>query len=284
MTTDNLKYDDIHEALKRPMCVPEDDVINNRFDGDLNKFYDCVISVASYTIAMAYYCANDMVQRMTNEMRTHPFCNRHGFKVEMNNLLVAMRCELSDLAILEGKEHFRVQSIGREIIPYYDDKLRNILLSTENWLAKYRVNERKLLAKMFLLQGMTDRMRAVAITSWIELGRAHIAKMDNINLASEVMSKFSQKTKLYSLNRTNEAAKNLSDKICQLTYGDSEVDYNINECESIKGWIDYIETQIRDLDLLELHTAYSLEQFRGKEYLKKWAPESYRMLHPKDVT
>lgn len=244
-----------------------------------DKIFDAVSTVGSYTIAMCYHIAKDIVERTEKELKGHKLCTRLGFKNELKMLRTAIQADVVDTNILFERESGRLLIMCREIIPYCADFLPKLYYSTENFIARYGCSDKKLLARAIVCQAIIDRMSVMCQESWIIMAKAKVSASTDASWRMHVANKTVQTINRYKLSRSNKQALVLSQRVAQLI-GDTKQECNINDCKDLFVGLNCIEKQIRDLDLLSLHSAYSLEQTMGSEHLLKTDPESYKLLHP----
>lgn len=274
MTPQELK-----DLLLIPVQMPDDPKLLESCNGDLNRFHSAVATVAAYTICMCHYSARDMIHRTTTAMSGEKLNTRYGFKDQLHRLNSSIFREMTDLRLMNLGEMDRVMLICREVIAYYEEQLPLMQYSTENFLSRYGCPQRKLVAKSIICQGFIDRMSNMCEGSWVEYGRALLAQETHPGRKSHLLERVLNLVPRFCLRNSLKDSKELSNRIVELV-GETRIECDVNNCQELRTGLDCIENQLRDLNLLELHTAWSLEQHHGAEYLRKNAPESYRLLHP----
>lgn len=232
----------------------------------LADFTKALISTSSYAILMGIDQLERQVQRIDAQLRNHKYCNRKGFKLQLNDVVAAMT-RLRDLNnyLNRHNDQERLRIVCREGNEYQTENVQKMHWACINYLSYHKFDEPKTMAPV---------MVGIAVANMVEeLIDERIAEV--VPLCKNYQ--FVERLKPTDVSKTLIALAGAIEGCF------NEVNCNFNDCEPLHTGIRVMKSNLFDLDTLELHVAYGIEQSEGKETLRREAPESFKKLHPKEA-
>ena len=229
-----------------------------------------IVSIASYAICITLHAVDVTVSAAISELRADKqLCTFRGYVNELRRVEYELARIMRLNHYIQARERERIEIICREQFEYLPDTLQKMRYGTENFLLCHRLSKNyHLIAASVMAQSMAD------------------FAVKTIGLRAEECAQYRTRTaecmRGIEPHRLNDALCHLTDRLLAMSdYENSKV-ADINECLAIKNGLQIIDQRILDLDLMEMHTAFSLEETKGADWLKANSPQSYYLLHPRE--
>lgn len=227
------------------------------------QFISALVSVSSYAICNALYVTRRAIDKMNVKLRADKDCNRNGYKMHLNAVVSAMNAHTAEQISHMPTIYERVRIVQVETHEYMTEHLMRMYYTAYNWLSFHKFPRPDLMADVFVAICMCN-MTCEIIDDRIEKLEARGHKY--------------RAAERYKPLKVQARLQDLAKKLEDLYPGADECD--INECEGLHIGTKAICNVCFDLDLMEMHTAYGIEQTEGARVLQEEAPESYKLLHP----
>lgn len=230
----------------------------------LEDFRAALVSVSSYAIEYALFEMREQIRRMEKVLRNDDKCSRLGYKKELNAVLSAVSAHMQTELLVIANEYERIRVMQVETHEYMTDHIQRMYYGAYNWLGFHHFPNPQVMAEVFI---------AICICNMTcELIDERIAEVEPYHQT------YGRKVVRLKPIKIAERLQQLAAAIERCYPGADDCD--INDCQALRTGTLAIKAQIFDIDLMELHCAFGIEQSEGEETLRRNEPNAYKILHP----